>query len=162
VITKQFSTNSFLFSPVSYSKAKYNFDTIMCDNAMHGDINKTQKERLEKLKENINKYIENPPPVAKGIQSNVPIKAVNFDKIFLNIFNIHTIYTTNTQDRIVVILNNNEKYVYYPSNKDEIHNICQLINVIPNNVKVLVITDIKNTFENSFHFLYCENKNNSI
>lgn len=122
--------------------------TSMCNN------NNFRKYRILKNKMNINSNIH---PIEKGISSKcIPIPSVPFDKIFLNIFNIIHVFTTVKEDRVVVFLNNNEKYVYYAKDDKSKENIRQIIKIIPNHIKVLIISDVTNTFENSFHYLYCE------
>lgn len=118
------------------------------------------EKRLMKLRNNIDRYMKKDIPIEKGIQSNCgPIKKIEFDKIFINLFSIKQIYITPNEDRIVVVLTNNHKYVYYAYSDEDKEKIRQIIRVAPNCIKIIIVTDIR-VFENIGSFLYCENKDN--
>lgn len=112
--------------------------------------------KLLKLQKNIENYLKKDIPIEKGIQSRSPIPKVPFDTIFLNIFSIKTIYITPVEDRIVIVLNNNNKYIYYSTCDDDKQKIRKIIEIVPNSITVIIITDIKNVFENDTGMLYSE------
>lgn len=112
-------------------------------------------KRLENIQKNISKYLKKDTPIEKGFSARVPIKKVSFDTIFLNIFSIEIIYTTPTEDRIIIQLNNGHKYVFYSTNDEDKAKIRKIIELVPNSITIKVITDKKVFDDNGF--LYCEN-----
>lgn len=90
-------------------------------------------------------------------------KKIDFDKLFLNIGNIASIYVSSDYDRAVFIFKSNDKHVFYIHNKDDKDLIDKIIsyrqtNATNNdNVKVIVIGN-KNIFTDSFGHLFCEDK----
>lgn len=113
------------------------------------------KKKLESIQNSISKYLKKDAPIEKGFCARVPIKKVHFDTIFLNIFSIDIIYTTPSEDRVIIQLNNGNKYVFYLTNQEDKVKIRKIIELVPNSITVKVITD-KRVFDDS-GFLYCEN-----
>lgn len=155
-----------LFSPKrpNFIEAK-SFKVDMSNNYLE-NINNNPKpiKRLESLRNNITKYIqanktENQPKLQKGITSSyMPIPKSSFDTIFLNINHIHKIYISYNVDRMIFEMKTGSRYVYYINSKDEYIKMNQLMNLIPNNYKAIIINDIHNTMDDPFGFLYCERK----
>lgn len=92
-----------------------------------------------------------------------PAKKIDFDKLFLNIGNIASIFVSSDYDRAVFIFKGNEKHVFYIHNQhdkeliDKIINYRQVNGKDTDNVKVIIVGN-KNIFTDSFGHLFCENK----
>lgn len=110
--------------------------------------------RLKNVQKNINNYLKKDRPIEKGFSARIPIKKVTFDTIFLNIFSIETIYTTPSEDRIIIQLQNGCKYVFYATNEEDKKKIRRIIEIVPNSITVKVIANNKVFDDNGF--LYCE------
>lgn len=124
---------------------------------------KPQNSNIDKLKSiqnNITKYIEEKSKKTDQSQVfptryNNPIHKASFDKIFLNINNIRTVYIPNDYDRAIFVMNKNEKFVFYIHNKDEKHLVEKIINLIGKQVKVVVLCN-KSDMTDPFGRLYCD------
>lgn len=115
-----------------------------------------EHKRLRDIQLKIENYIKQDTPIQSGIKSRAPIPKVPFDTIFLNIFSIKTIYTTPSEDRIIISLNNDNKYIYYSTCDDDKKKIRKIIEIVPNSITVIVISDVRNVFDNENSFLYSE------
>lgn len=122
-------------------------------------------KKLESVRNNIVKYLksEKDDPethkMEKGFVSTFyPIPKANFDTIFLSIFQICTVYMSYNLDRIIFELQSGKRYVYYIKDKADYKKISQLIDLIPNKIKHVIINDVKNTMDDVFGHLYCEPK----
>lgn len=113
-----------------------------------------ENKRLEDIQKNISRYLKKDVPIEKGFSARSPIKKVPFDTIFLNIFSIEIIYTTPSEDRIIIQLNNGHKYIFYSTNEEDKAKIRKIIELVPNSITIKVITDKKVFDDNGF--LYCE------
>lgn len=122
---------------------------------------KSNIDKLKSIQNNINKYIDEKKNVnePKYISCyNNPIKKATFDKIFLNIQNIQTIYISNDCDRAIFVFLNAQRLVYYIHNKDEYKLIEKIINIASQSLqkfKVIVICN-KDLMTDKFGFLYCD------
>lgn len=134
----------------------------MCSNDSNylEKINNKKVEKMEKIKQNIEKYIIETKKEKKkepNFQSfyNNPISKINFDKLFMNLNNINNIYLTSDCDRAVFFFKNTSRHVFYAKTKEEKDLIEKIIKYRPDNVKVVIVCD-KNLFTDSFGFLYCD------
>ena len=60
-------------------------------------------------------------------------------------------------DRMIFVLSTDRKYVFYINTKEQLQQMEQLINILPNkNVKKIIINDVMNIMDDPFGFLYCE------
>lgn len=124
--------------------------------------NKNTDKKLLKIKDSIQKYIEKKNNVEdqRIKDSFIPnkgiIKKVDFDKVFLNISNIQKIYLSSNNDRIIIELINNVRNVYYMKDKNDFDKIKQLIKLIPNKHKIIIISDYHNMMDDMYGPLYCE------
>lgn len=121
------------------------------------NINNKKLKKLENIKNNISKYIKTENnKIEKGhISTYQPIPKVQFDTIFMNIYNINKIYISYNVDRMIFEMNTGRRFVYYIKNNEDKDRINTLINLIPNQVKCIIINDVKNTMDDVFGFLYC-------
>jgi hypothetical protein len=125
--------------------------------------NNTPDKSLKKL-DGIRKHITNymkekkdDKQIQTGHRSTyMPIPKASFDTIFLNIFNIAIIYMSCNMDRMIFEINPSKRYVFYIKSKEDYAKISQLIAMIPNKVKMIVINDVRNLMDDAFGFLYCE------
>lgn len=117
-------------------------------------------KKLENVKNNIDKYMKmQNKTIEKGFKSTYrPIPKVLFDTIFLNIFQIHTVYISSNKDRFIFELNNTNRYVYYIKDNDDYNKMEKLLNIIPNKIKIMIINDIEKTMDDPFGYLYCDPK----
>ena len=113
-------------------------------------------KKLENVKNNIDKYMKmQNKTIEKGFKSTYrPIPKVLFDTIFLNIFQIHTVYISSNKDRFIFELNNTNRYVYYIKDNDDYNKMEKLLNII----KIMIINDIEKTMDDPFGYLYCDPK----
>ena len=87
----------------------------------------------------------------------MPIPKSDFDNIFLNINNIITIFMSANMDRMIFVLSTDRKFVFYINTKEQLQQMEQLINILPNkHVKKIIINDVIHTMDDPFGFLYCE------
>lgn len=102
------------------------------------------------------------PKVERKSDYNVA-KKIDFDKLFLNIGNIASIFVSSDYDRAVFIFKEHDKHVFYIHNKqdkeliDKIINYRQVNGKETDNVKVIIVGN-KNIFTDSFGHLFCEDK----
>lgn len=119
-------------------------------------------KKLLRIKENIQKYIEKKNYVENQRVNNTfvsnkgIIKKVDFDKVVINIRNIQKIYFSSNNDRIIIELVNNTRNVYYMKDKNDLTKIEELINLIPNKIKIIIITDYERMMDDMYGPLYCE------
>lgn len=129
--------------------------------------------------DNINKaYVSKQKPLAGGIRnllpsiikgtksekklekghtsSYSPIPIASFDTIFMNIRQFTKIYMPPTVDRMIFEIDANKRFVYYISNKLEQTKIDQLIQLMPNKCKMIIINDVQNVMDNPYGYLYCD------
>lgn len=122
--------------------------------------NDTNINKLEKVKNNITKYIQSKKDthtIEKGFTATFyPIPKASFDTIFLNIYHITKVYISSNVDRMVFELTNGKRYVYYIKDNDEKNKMEKLINLIPNKVKFIIINDVYKVMDDPFGYLYCE------
>jgi hypothetical protein len=131
-------------------------------------INKKQEpkiKKLESIRNNISKFLkdtnkkEDISKIEKGhISTYQPIPQANFDTIFLNIYNISKIYMSYNVDRIIFEMQTGRRYVFYISKQEDRNKMDNLMKLIPNKIKILIINDVKNTMDDPFGYLYCAPK----
>ncbi len=130
-------------------------------------INKQPEPKIKKLegiRNNISKYLKDTKKVdvskiEKGhISTYQPIPQANFDTIFLNIYNISKIYMSYNVDRIIFEMETGKRYVYYVKKQEDRNKMDNLMKLIPNKIKILIINDVKNTMDDPFGYLYCAPK----
>lgn len=102
---------------------------------------------------NTNNENEYKPKLSKGC-----IKIIDFDTLFLNIFNIKKVYFSSINDRIIVVYKNDYKNVYYIDTEYDLKKIKHLISLISKNIKCIIISDFENVMNSRFGYLYCEEK----
>ncbi len=102
---------------------------------------------------------QNDKKLDKGYLSTYkPIPKATFDTIFLNIYQINKIYMSASMDRLVFEIFDQRRFVFYIKDKDEYRKMMQLIDLIPNQIKIIIINDIHKCMDDPFGFLYCEPK----
>jgi hypothetical protein len=122
--------------------------------------NDTNVKKLEKIQNNIQKYISNKNHIVEpGFKSTYQIiPKATFDTIFLNINQIQKVYLSYNKDRLIFELLNNKRYVYYIKNKDDYDKMEKFLFIIPHKIKIIIINDVENTMNDPFGYLYCEPK----
>jgi len=122
-------------------------------------------KKLESIRNNISKFLkdtnkkEDISKIEKGhISTYQPIPQANFDTIFLNIYNISKIYMSYNVDRIIFEMQTGRRYVFYISKQEDRNKMDNLMKLIPNKIKILIINDVKNTMDDPFGYLYCAAK----
>jgi hypothetical protein len=122
-------------------------------------------KKLESIRNNISKFLkdtnkkEDISKIEKGhISTYQPIPQANFDTIFLNIYNISKIYMSYNVDRIIFEMQTGRRYVFYISKQEDRNKMDNLMKLIPNKIKILIINDVKNTMDDPFGYLYCAPK----
>jgi hypothetical protein len=86
------------------------------------------------------------------------IVKINFDTLFLKIFNINKIYMSSNYDRIIICYDDNNKNVFYIETDEDKQKINYLIKLINKNIKIIIISDYHNIMDSPFGYLYCETK----
>ena len=166
LLSNLFFSHSFIYSPyINYNKLK-TINMISNDNDLSylDKINKPSStvKKLENMKKNITNFLKEnksgTKKIEKGYKSTyMPIPKSDFDNIFLNINNIITIFMSANMDRVIFVLSTDRKYVFYINTKEQLQQMEQLINILPNkNVKKIIINDVMNIMDDPFGFLYCE------
>lgn len=123
-------------------------------------------KRLEGIRSNITNYIkketqkkQSSVKLEKGhLSTYQPIPKASFDTIFLNIYNISKVYMSYNIDRMIFEMQTGKRYVYYIRNKEEYEKMHKLINLAPNNMKIIIVNDVEKTMDDPFGHLYCEPK----
>ncbi len=117
-------------------------------------------KKLEGIRKHITNYMKekkDDKQIQTGYRSTyMPIPKASFDTVFLNIFNVTIIYMSYNMDRMIFEINPTKRYVFYIKSKQDYAKINQLITMIPNKVKMIVINDVRNLMDDAFGFLYCE------
>jgi hypothetical protein len=131
-------------------------------------IDKKPEPKIKKLvsiRNNISKFLkdtnkkEDISKIEKGhISTYQPIPQANFDTIFLNIYNISKLYMSYNVDRIIFEMQTGRRYVFYISKQEDRNKMDNLMKLIPNKIKILIINDVKNTMDDPFGYLYCAPK----
>jgi hypothetical protein len=122
--------------------------------------------KLEGIRNKITNYIkketnkkEIPTKIENGhVSTYQAIPKASFDTIFLNIYNISKVYLSYNVDRMIFEMQTGRRFVYYIANADEREKMNQLINLAPNNMKIIIINDVAKTMDDPFGHLYCEPK----
>ena len=133
-------------------------------------INKKTTEpkikKLESIRNNITKYLKDTnkkelpePKIQIGATSSYQtIPKATFDTIFMNIYNISKLYMSYNVDRIIFEMQSGKRLVYYIKNKDDREKIDNLVNLIPNKIKIIIINDVYKIMDDPFGYLYCDPK----
>lgn len=145
--------NAFFVSHLILQKSN---NMIMCNENYLEKISKKKLQKLEVIKNNIEKYVVKKDK-EPSFQShyNQPIPKTTFDKLFLNLKNISRIYISGDYDRAVFFFGDAQRFVFYINTQEEKKLIDKIIRYRKDDVKVVVICD-KNLFTDSFGFLFCD------
>ncbi len=159
LLTRAFS---FMTIPISSTFNKHRFMSLTKMNYYMTSDYLQNIDRLEKVKKNITNYIKekkDDKKLEKGFKSTYqPIPKTSFDSIFLSIYHVSKVYMSANMDRFIFELNTGRKYVFYVHDKEDHDKMIQIINIIPHNVKHIIINDVHNCMDDSFGFLFCEPK----
>lgn len=124
--------------------------------------NSNNIKRLENIKSKITNYVKETKDTNKLEKGRVStfqaIPKVSFDNIFMNINNISKIYMSYNVDRIIFEMTFGKRLLFYIKDKEDKERIDMLIRLIPNQLKCIIITDVKNTMDDVFGYLYCSPK----
>ena len=112
---------------------------------------------IRKLMPSIIKDNKPEKKLEKGYTSSYsPIPIASFDTIFMNIRQITKIYMPSNVDRMIFEIDAKNRFVYYITNKVEHTKIDQLIQLMPNKCKMIIINDVQNVMDDPFGYLYCD------
>jgi hypothetical protein len=122
------------------------------------NANQTTK-KLESIRNKITNYLDEKHKTKSEpkftTRYNNPIPKTDFDKIFLNINNIKTIYISNDNDRAIFEFFTSQKYVYYLKDTKNRQLLNKIINILTQPVKIVIICD-KTVMDDPFGHLYCD------
>lgn len=153
-------TSSFIHSNINFSlKKPFHRSLCMQEDGSNSYLNNLEKKKkLISIQQNIQKYIDSKNASKSETvisKFNYPVEKVTFDNIFLKINLIRYIYISSDYDRVVFLLNNSKKYVFWIQTMEDKQLIDKIINFINQPIKVIVICD-KTLFTDIFGFLYCK------